>query len=200
MSSVVTSVLLTVVVSVGATAPDIDNLRAQEGGSTPAAASAETDAAEIRRRVKDGQKIFIVDDQGRELKGRIAELRADALTLLVGRHRTDVPYDRIVRIDRPRDGVSDGALTGLGIGAGLGLILAVAAAATDDSGWGSPNPADVARIATLVLGGIGAGIGLGLDAAIRHETNLYRRQGATRISLSPALGRSRGSVAILVSW
>ena len=199
MSPVVTSVLLTVAVSVGATAPDIDNPRAQESGSTPAAASAQTDAAEIRRRVKDGQKIFIVDDQGRELKGRIAELRADALTLLVDRHRTDVPYDRIVRIDRPRDGVWEGALIGLGIGAGLGLIGALAAA-TDDSGWGSPNPADVARIAPLVFGGIGAGIGLGLDAAIRHETNLYQRQGATRISLSPALGRSRGSVAILVSW
>ena len=199
MSPVVTSVLLTVAVSVGATASDIDNLRAQESGSTPAAASAQTDAAEIRRRVEDGQKIVIVDDQGRELKGRIAGLRADALTLLVARHRTDVPYDRIVRIDRPRDGVWEGALIGLGIGAGLGLIGALAAA-TDDSGWGSPNPADVARIAPLVFGGIGAGIGLGLDAAIRHETNLYQRQGATRISLSPALGRSRGSVAILVSW
>ena len=111
MSPVVTSVLLTVAVSVGATAPDIDNLRAQESGSTPAAASAQTDATEIRRRVKDGQNIFIVDDQGRELKGRIAQLKADALTLLVGRHRIDVPYDRIVRIDRPRDGVWEGLLS-----------------------------------------------------------------------------------------
>ena len=35
MSPVVTSVLLTVAVSVGVTAPDIDNQRAQESGSTP---------------------------------------------------------------------------------------------------------------------------------------------------------------------
>ena len=199
MSPFVTSVLFTLTLSVGGTAPDRDNPRPQESGSTAAAAPAQTGAAEIRRRVKDGERVFIVDDQGRDWKGRIAGLGADGLTLLVGSQRADVPYSRIVRIDRPRDGVWNGALIGLGIGAGLGLLGALAAAA-DDGGWGTPNPADVARIAPLVLGGIGAGIGLGLDAAIRHDTNLYRREGSTRISVAPALGRSSGGVALSLSW
>lgn len=196
--SLAASVLLAATVSVGGNPPEVDTARSQERGSTRVAASAQTAADEIRRRLKDGQTIFIVDDQGRELKGRIAGLTADALMLRVGRDRTDVPYDRIVRIDRPHDGVLDGTLIGLGVGAGLGLLGALAAA-TDDSGWGSPDPADVARIAPLVLGGIGAGVGLGLDAVIRRETNIYRRQDAT-LSLSPTLGRSRRGVAIAVSW
>jgi hypothetical protein len=199
MSPLVTSVLFTLTVSVGGMTPDIDSPRAQESGSTPAAASAQTGAAEIRGRLKDGQKIFIVDDQGREWKGRVVGLGADGLTLLVGSHRTDVQYSRIVRIDRPRDGVWDGALIGLGIGAGLGLLGALAAA-SDDGGWASPDPGDVARIAPLVLGGIGAGIGLGLDAAIRRETNLYQRHEAARISLFPVLGRSSGGLAVSLSW
>ena len=143
---------------------------------------------------------MVVDNQGRELTGRIGELRADAMMLLVGRNRTDVPYDAILRIDRPRDRLLDGALTGLGVGAGLGLLAALGAANDDSGSWGAPGPGHVALVAPLMLGGIGAGIGVGLDALIRREPNLYRRRGATRISLSPALGRSRPGVAILVAW
>jgi hypothetical protein len=178
----------------------MENVRPQGSGSTPEAASARTDADEIRRRVKDGQKILIVDDQGRELTGRIDELSADALRLLVGRTRADVPYDRILRIDRPRDGLLDGALTGFGIGAGLGLLAALAAANDDSDNWGGPDPTHVALVAPLMVGGIGAGIGFGLDALIRREPNLYRRQGATRISLSATVGRSRTGVAMSVTW
>ncbi len=197
MTALVTSVLLAAAVSVGAAELDIDNVRGHGNGAAPEAASAQTEADEIRRRVKEGQKILIVDDQGRELTGRIGELRADALMLLVGRDRTDVPYDRILRIDRPRDGVSDGAFKGLGIGVGLGLLAALAAAA-DDSGWFDFS--DVAPVAVPVLGGIGAVIGLAVDGSIRHAPNVYRRQSATRISVSPVIGRTRQGVAISVSW
>ena len=196
MSPLVASVLLAAIVSVGGNPPQADTVRAQGRGSTPVAASAQTDADEIRRRVKDGQTILIVDDQGLELRGRIVGLTADALMLRVGHDRTDVPYERIVRIDRPHDGKLDGTLIGLGVGAGLGLI---AAAATDDSNWGSPSRGHVALVGSLMFGGIGAAVGLGLDAAIRRETNIYRRPGAT-LSLSPTLGRSRRGVAIAVSW
>jgi hypothetical protein len=199
MTPLVTSVLLAVAIWGGPTAPDINNGAPQGTSSTPEPASAQTDADEIRRRVKEGQKIVIADDQGRELTGRIGELRADALMLLVGRNRTDVPYDRILRIDRPHDGRMDGALIGFGIGAGLGLLAAVAAA-NDDSGWGSPDPTHVARVAPLMLGGIGAGIGVGLDALIHRDPSLYRRQGTSRIGVSPALGRGGQGVAVSVSW
>lgn len=197
--SLAASVLLAATVSVGGNPPQVETARLQEKGSRPVAASAQIDADEIRRRVKQGQKIVIVDDQGRQLSGRIGELRADALMLLVGRDRSDVPYDRILRIDRPRDGVSDGALKGLAIGAGLGVLAGLAAAA-DDADFLDFGFADVAPIAVPVLGGIGALIGLGVDASMRHQSNLYRRTSATRINLSPTLGRSRRGMAISVSW
>jgi hypothetical protein len=196
MTPLVTSVLLAAAMSAGAAAHD--NVRSQGSGSTPAAASVQTDADEIRRRVKQGQKIVIIDDQGRELTGRIGELRADALMLRVGRNSTDVPYEQILRIDRPHDGVWDGALKGLGTGVGLGLLAALAASGDSDS-FG-PDPSHIALVAPLMFGGIGAGIGAGLDALIRREPNLYRRQNAARISLSPVVGRTRQGVAISVSW
>jgi hypothetical protein len=197
MTLLVASVLLAAAVSAGATAPDIENGRAQGSGSTPAAASVHADADGIRRRVKQGQKIVIVDDQGRELTGRIGELRADALVLLLGGDRTHVPYDRILSIDRPHDGRSDGALKGLAVGAVVGLVAALAVAA-DDSGWFDFS--DVAPVAVPVLGGIGAVIGLAVDGSIRHAPNVYRRQSTTRISVSPVIGRTRQGVAISVLW
>jgi hypothetical protein len=193
MTPFVPSVLLAAAVSAGATGLPM----AQE--QAPMAQAASPDADKIRRRVKDGQKIVVTDDQGRTLSGRIGELSPDALMLLVGRDTTKVPYDRIVSIDRPRDRLWDGALVGLVVGAGIGLAGAVAAA-SDDSGWGSPDPAQVALVLPPMLGGIGAAIGVGVDAAIRRDSNLYRRTGPTRISLSPALGPRHRSVAISVSW
>ena len=199
MSPFAAAGLLVATLSISTTAFASDNGPAQQSGPTARAASAQTDADEIRRRVKDGQKVFVLDDQGRELKGRIGELSADSLMLLVGPDRTELPYNRIVRIDRPRDGVANGMLIGLGIGAGFGLVSA-AAVAGGDGGWGSPDAGDMALIAPALFGAIGAGIGLGVDAMIGGEKTLYRREGTTRISVSPALGRRGGGVAVSVSW
>ena len=189
MTPFVLSGLLAAAVSAGATGLPM----AQE--QAPMAQAASPDADKIRTRVKDGQKIVVTDDQGRTLSGRIGELGPDALMLLVGRDTTKVPYDRIVRIDRPRDRLWDGALVGRVGGAGTGLACAVAEA-SKDSGWGG----FVALVAPPMLGGIGAFIGLAVDAAIRRDPKLYRRTGPTRISLSPALGPRHRSMAISVSW
>jgi len=189
MTPFVLSVLLAAAGSAGATGLPM----AQE--QAPMAQAASPDADNIRRRVKDGQKIVVTDDQGRTLSGRIGELSPDALMLRVGRDTTKVPYDQIVSIDRPRDRLWDGPLVGLVVGAGIGLACAVAEA-SKDSGWAEY----VALVAPPMFGGIGAAIGLGVDAAIRRDPNLYRRTGPTRISLSPALGPHHRSVAISVSW
>lgn len=93
--------------------------------------AAETDAEEIRRGVTEGQKVVVIDDQGRQLAGRITELRADTLLLRSGGVSTDVPYGRILRIRRPDDRLWDGALAGLATGADLGLLLGL----TDDSNF-----------------------------------------------------------------
>jgi hypothetical protein len=137
-------------------------------------------ATAIRQRVEEGQKVRITDEQGREWKGRIAELAADTLVLAGGgRQRREVPYGTIVKIDRPHDSLVNGALIGLLSGAVFGLV---AAAAEESDGCEPSGPfgcGDVTNvayvIAPLVFGGLGAGIGVGIDALIKSDPNLYRR-------------------------
>ena len=84
------------------------------------------------------------------------------------------------------------SLVGLVVGAGIGAV----AAASDDSSWKSLS----ALVFPPMFGGIGAFIGVIVDAKFRRDSNLYRRTGPARISLSPALGPRHRSVAISVWW
>jgi ribosome maturation factor RimP len=66
---------------------------------TPRHSSAQTEADDIRTRVKERQKVSITDDQGREVNGRITTIAGDTLTLTPDRApRVVVPYAQIVRI------------------------------------------------------------------------------------------------------
>jgi hypothetical protein len=149
-------------------------------------------ATAIRQRVKEGQKVRITDEQGREWQGRIAELAPDTLVLAGGgRQRREVPYGTIVKIDRPHDSLANGALVGLLSGAVFGLV---AAAAEESDGCGPSGPfgcgdvTDVAYVvAPLVFGGLGAGIGVGIDALIKADPNLYRR-GDVPVAQGPGVG------------
>ena len=90
------------------------------------AATGESDAEAIRRRVAEGQQVRITDDEGREWRGRIQVLARDTLTLVLkDRQQRDVPYGNIIRIDRPHDSLANGALIGFAAGAGLGLFAVI---------------------------------------------------------------------------
>ena len=66
--------------------------------------SAQTMAGAIRATVKEGQKVLVTDDQGRELKGRIKSLTSGSLSLLSGSTSTDIPYDQIGAVKATADG------------------------------------------------------------------------------------------------
>ena len=73
---------------------------------TSATAWAQTEGADIRTRVKEGQKVSITNDQGQEFNGKIGSMTAEGLSILGGgRGRADILYSQIVRIDRPHDGL-----------------------------------------------------------------------------------------------
>jgi len=166
--------------------------------STTAAAQAPAD--DIRARVKDGQKVSVTDDQGREFNGRIVRLTGDALTLAKGRERTDVVYADIVKIDRT-DSLKNGALIGLGVGAALGILMVVPTGCEDDYTFlcgGDPGPGNYAAGA-LIVGGLGAAIGTGIDALIGGRRNLYQR-GGPRVSLSPTVQRQAIGAAVSLRW
>ena len=175
----------------------------QESPATPAQPS-HNEAEEIRRLVAVGQKVLITDDQGRQLDGQIGTLSADRLTVLSRRASSDIQYANIVRIDRPRDGLGNGALWGFGIGAGLGLAAVIDEefGECEPAGFfscGDP-PAAAYLVFPLITGGIGAAIGVGIDAVIRREPNIYRRGATRRVSVMPMLGRGRTGAAVALSW
>ena len=95
-------------------------------------AAAQTPADDIRAQVKDGQKVSVTDDQGRDFKGRIIRLTSDVLTIAKGRERTDIPYTDIVKIDRV-DTLKNGALIGLGVGSVMGILFVMPSDCEPDS-------------------------------------------------------------------
>ena len=203
MTTVVATLTLMTAISSGPDAPVRSFVAAQE--KPPAAQTAgPSDADAIRRRVKEGQKVRITDEQGREWQGRIDALTPDNLVLLTkDRQRRDVPYGLILRIDRPRDTLANGALIGFISGAMFGL-LAVAAEENDDCepgaffSCGDPTAAAYVLL-PAILGGAGAGIGIGIDALVRRDPTLFRRADA-RVMLAPALGRGVRGFSLSVRW
>jgi hypothetical protein len=120
------SLLFMTMLASGSDDPGKSIVTAQENTSVQAA-SAQSDADRIRQRVKEGQKVRITDDQGREWHGRIDTLTPDNLTVVTHDHqRKDLLYGTILRIDRPHDSLANGALIGLASGAAFGLGLVIA--------------------------------------------------------------------------
>ena len=163
-----------------------------------------SDADAIRQRVKEGQKVRITDDQGREWQGRIEALTPDNLVLLTtDRQRRNVPYAAILRIDRPHDTLANGALIGFVSGAVYGLLAVLAEENADCEpgaffSCGDPTAAAYVVIPP-VLGAVGAGIGVAIDALVRRDPTLFRR-GDSRVMLSPLLGREVRGVSLSVRW
>ena len=157
-------------------------------------ASSQTHANDLRNQVKEGQKVAVTDEQGRELRGRIVNLTTDSLTLARGDRREQVQYPHIVKIDRVDD-LRNGALIGLGVGLGL---FALDAVVSSEDGI-TLTPAGYVVFGAL-FGGAGAGAGAGIDALIGGNRNVYQRGRSTRIGLAPSFGRDQVRASIGISW
>jgi hypothetical protein len=155
-------------------------------------ASAQTSLNDLRYQVKEGQKVAVTDEQGREVRGRVLNLSTDSLTLARGGRREQVEYHHIVKIDRVDD-LRNGALIGLGVGLGL---FALDAAVSSGDGI-TLMPAGYVVFGAL-YGGLGAGAGAGIDALIGGDRNVYQR--GTRVSLAPSCGREGARASIGISW
>lgn len=203
MMTVVATLTLVTTLSFGPGAPGRPTVTGQENAPAAHTAGA-SDADAIRQRVKEGQKVRVTDDQGREWQGRIETFAADNLVLQTkDRQRHDVPYSTIIRIDRPHDTLANGALIGFVSGAlyGLGAVVAEEHADCQPGVFlscGDPTAAAYAVIPPI-LGAIGAGIGVGIDALVRRDPMLFRR-GDSRVILAPLLGRDARGLSLSVRW
>jgi hypothetical protein len=106
---------------------------------------------------------------------------------------TDIPIDRIVRIERP-DSLKNGALIGLGLGLGSGAIGAF----IERRNRGRLGHA-------MVLNAIGNGViwtalGTAMDAMVDNRRTLFRRGGGTQTRVSPVIDRGVRAVELSVIW
>ena len=203
MTTMIAALALMTTLPFGPGAPARSFVAAQD--TRPAAqTSGPSDADAIRQRVREGQKVRITDDQGREWQGRIEALGPDNLVLWAkDRQRRDLPYAAILRIDRPHDTLANGALIGFLSGAVYGVAALVAEANADcEPGaffdCGDPTGAAYVIIPPI-LGAIGAGIGVAIDALVRRDATLFRR-GESRVMLAPSLGRDVRGLSLSIRW
>jgi len=197
------SLLFMTMLSSGPDGPDEGLVPAQEHTAALQAASAQSDAARIRQRVKEGQKVRITDDQGREWHGRVVNLTPDSLTVVTDdRERRDLPYTMILRIDRPHDNLANGALIGFASGAAFALAAIISEEYDCKPGYlfcAEPT-AGAYLVGPLVFGGLGAAVGVGIDALIRKDPTLFQRTGGARVTLAPAVGPRLRAVMLSVRW
>ena len=203
MTTIVAALALMTTLSSGPGAPGRSFVAGQE--KPPAAhAAGPSDADAIRQRVKEGQKVRITDDHGREWPGRIEAFAADTLVLQTkDRQRRDVLYATILRIDRPHDTLANGAGIGFASGFAYGLLAVVAEANADCDPGAFYSCVELSTAGYIllpaILGGAGAGIGMGIDALVRRDPTLFRR-GDSRVVLAPSLGRGVRGLRLSVQW
>ena len=179
------------------------------GGLATTAHAQSSDA--IRAKVKEGDKVSITNEQGRSFSGRISSISADAITLVKGNKHTELPLAQVLKIERPKDSVLNGALWGLGVGAGMGFWQA--STADEDYYQGDqpfcgvgffdnctdPEPPRVGIVITWSA--IGALVGAGIDGLIhKGDRSIYRRGGERTLSIAPVTGRGRRGAAVSLAW
>lgn len=169
---------------------------------TPAAAAAQPAPDPRLATVNQGDRVRVTDESGRTITARVAAISDSGLTLQDGSERAEIPYRAIVKIDRPRDRLWDGALGGFAIGAGIGLIGMMAeeepAPCQPEQWFCGASFGPPASVVVLMLGGIGAGIGVGVDALIGGKKTLYER--GRQVRIAPVVGRGGAGARISVMW
>jgi hypothetical protein len=172
---------------------------------TAAAVSAQEAAASfdaLAGRIYAGERIWVTDATGREVRGRLERLSIDGLVLKANGLENFAAADvRRVRA-RDRDSLKNGTLIGLGVGGAMGTAWCIGAIA-DDSGE-IDTRVECAEGFT-VFPGLGALIGLAVDVLIPgkvrvvYQASLPREASRTSLMVVPLFSsRVKGLAAVFV--
>jgi hypothetical protein len=171
-----------------------------------------TSFEELKAVVKPGDTIDVTDASGKKIKGRLGELSASSLELLVRKTGPDgrdtfVPQARLserdvqqIRLER-RDSLWNGALIGFAPGAAIGMGILFGGAGCDCYTIASRAP--IAFGTMLFAGGIGAVIGVAIDASMIERTTVYFRTPARRsvsLQISPRFSTSSTGIQMRVGF
>jgi hypothetical protein len=148
------------------------------------------DWPELEQRISAGSPVVVTDASGGEVRGRVAAVAAESLTLNVG--GTPRRFDTVIIREVRRDG--DPLWNGLAMGAALG---AVGALLPDSSCGGQPQcGAQIPQ--RLTFFGVMAAAGAGVDALHRDRTILYRSSTRAALGIVPVLMVRYGELSVIV--
>ena len=157
----------------------------------PAIALAQSVPPDLPTPLHVRERVIVVDKDGLWTRRRVAATISNSVPLERKKILTDIPAERIARIDRV-DGVRNGVFVGMAFGAASGLLGGL----NDPQGRGRRAEfvaIDVA-LQSLIWGGIGALI----DSAVRAR--IYHRGRPPSVKVLPLLtARVRGA-SLAVGW
>jgi hypothetical protein len=146
--------------------------------------------------VKPGDTVTVRDATGVETKGTIAALSSSTLALLTADTRLELSENDVSTIKQRRsDSLANGALIGAAGGAAFATTALIIF---------RDNDLDASEVA-LVLGlysAMGTGIGVAVDALIRREHVIFRRQPTTglQVGIAPWLTKQHKGVIVTLRF
>jgi hypothetical protein len=154
------TVLLAVVLAAGAAVP-----------STAQTVTATFD--DLRDDAYRGQTVYVADQAGTTVKGRVVRISATSLELLVNDEPRTWRVSDVAWISQRHRHAGRGALAGLAVGAVFGASLVGFDMDGEDVG--------TYLVIAAVFGGIGGGAGAAIGEAIRTERVLYAARPTARL-------------------
>jgi hypothetical protein len=141
--------------------------------------------------------MYVLDDTGMEISGKLLRLNPDSLVLLVGEAEHRVDAARVRRIQKRGDSLRNGAVIGAVVGAAMGLLVArISDCSANDPGGSCPG---TRAAAFLFSTGIYTAIGVGIDALVVGRTTLYEAPATPpRSERTPSGGRA--AINLRVRW
>ncbi|MEX2273071.1 MAG: hypothetical protein WD690_16485 [Vicinamibacterales bacterium] len=139
--------------------------------------------------------VFLRDDRGVEIRGKLLRLDMREAVLLVGDQERRFDLAKVRRIEKRGDSLKNGALIGAAFGLLGGLLIGALGTCEPPPGVVT-NCEDASPIAIGVVGGLLYGaVGAGIDALIRGRTVLYQAPTIThRTPIKPTF------ITLRVGW
>jgi hypothetical protein len=145
---------------------------------------------EFERRISAGSPVAITDASGSDVRGRVAAVSADSLTLNAGGMPRQLDASTIREVRRDGDPLWNGLAFGAAFGA-AGALLSDSSC-SGRPGCGAQIPQRLALVAVM------AAAGAGLDALHRDRTVLYRSPARAALGIVPTLTPRSAALSIVV--
>jgi len=151
--------------------------------------------------VRRGEKVIVITDS-ETIRGRVLSVAADGLVLKDGSAERTVALHTLNRVERRRDSLWNGALTGYAAGFALGFVAVIANPCEQDAFLCWDGPGFGALFGALFTGPIGMAGGAITDALIKRPRVVFDRGTSSRprAAITPVLRRGVAGVRVAVAF